>query len=95
VLRGVDGRARLGDRIRCHTDLGQGDTDQTIAGEDFDQLVLGPALGSFWANGHHHKPMLLIGVLYSDLDVLWQEFAIGILIIVAVALDQWIRRISK
>src|ERR1700722_1776512 len=73
VLRGVDGRARLGDRIRCHTHLWLGDTDQTIAGEDFDQLVLGPALGSFWANGHHHKPMLLIGVLYSDLDVLWQE----------------------
>src|SRR3984957_15346262 len=73
VLRGVDGRARLGDRIRCHTDLGQCDTDQTIAGEDFDQLILGPALGSFWPNGHHHKPMLLIGVLDSDLDVLWQE----------------------
>jgi fructose transport system permease protein len=27
--------------------------------------------------------------------VLWQEFAIGVLIIVAVALDQWIRRVSK
>jgi len=27
--------------------------------------------------------------------VLWQEFAIGVLIIIAVALDQWIRRVSK
>src|ERR1700729_981131 len=72
VLRGVDGWARLGDRVRCHTDLGQRDTDKTIAGEDFDQLVLGPALGSFWADGHHHKPMLLVGVLYADLDLFWQ-----------------------
>ena len=43
---------------------------------------------------------LIVGVFRSavslaGLDVLWQEFAIGILIIVAVALDQWIRRISK
>ncbi len=43
---------------------------------------------------------LIVGVFRSavslaGLDVLWQEFAIGVLIIVAVALDQWIRRISK
>ena len=43
---------------------------------------------------------LIVGVFrsavsLSGLDVLWQEFAIGILIIVAVALDQWIRRVSK
>ena len=43
---------------------------------------------------------LIVGVFRSavslaGLDVLWQEFAIGILIIVAVALDQWIRRISE
>ncbi len=43
---------------------------------------------------------LIVGVFRSavslaGLDVLWQEFAIGILIIVAVALDQWIRRVSK
>ena len=31
----------------------------------------------------------------ADRAVLWQEFAIGVLIIVAVALDQWIRRVSK
>ena len=43
---------------------------------------------------------LIVGVFRSavslaGLDVLWQEFAIGVLIIVAVALDQWIRRLSK
>ena len=43
---------------------------------------------------------LIVGVFRSavslaGLDVLWQEFAIGILIIVAVALDQWIRRVAK
>ena len=43
---------------------------------------------------------LIVGVFVprfslAGLDVLWQEFAIGVLIIVAVALDQWIRRVSK
>ena len=43
---------------------------------------------------------LIVGVFRSavslaGLDVLWQQFAIGVLIIVAVALDQWIRRVSK
>ena len=43
---------------------------------------------------------LIVGVFRSSvslagLDVLWQEFSIGVLIIVAVALDQWIRRVSK
>jgi fructose transport system permease protein len=43
---------------------------------------------------------LIVGVFRSavslaGLDVQWQEFAIGVLIIVAVALDQWIRRIAK
>ena len=43
---------------------------------------------------------LIVGVFRSavslaGLDVLWQQFAIGVLIIVAVALDQWIRRASK
>ena len=42
---------------------------------------------------------LIVGVFRSavslaGLDVLWQEFGIGVLIIVAVALDQWIRRVS-
>jgi fructose transport system permease protein len=43
---------------------------------------------------------LIVGVFRSavslaGLDVLWQAFAIGVLIIVAVALDQWIRRVSQ
>lgn len=35
------------------------------------------------------------GLALSGVDVLWQEFAVGILIIVAVALDQWLRRVSQ
>jgi len=35
------------------------------------------------------------GLALSGLDVLWQEFTVGVLIIVAVALDQWIRRVSS
>ena len=34
------------------------------------------------------------GLALSGVDVLWQEFAVGWLIIVAVALDQWIRKVS-
>lgn len=34
------------------------------------------------------------GLALSGVDVLWQEFTVGILIIVAVALDQWIRKVS-
>ncbi len=34
------------------------------------------------------------GLRLSDVDVLWQVFAIGWLIIIAVAIDQWIRRVS-
>lgn len=42
---------------------------------------------------------LIVGVFRSGLklsgvDVLWQEFAVGLLIIVAVAMDQWIRKVS-
>jgi fructose transport system permease protein len=42
---------------------------------------------------------LIVGVFQSGLrlagvDVLWQIFAIGWLIIIAVAVDQWIRRVS-
>src|SRR5580693_1680454 len=72
VLRGMDGRARLGYHVRGHTGLGQRDTNQTVAGDDFDQLVFGPALGSFRADGHHHESMLLVGVLDSDLDLFWE-----------------------
>lgn len=34
------------------------------------------------------------GLALSGVDVLWQEFTVGMLIIVAVAVDQWIRRAS-
>ena len=34
------------------------------------------------------------GLALAGLDALWQEFTVGVLIIVAVAIDQWIRRIS-
>ncbi len=34
------------------------------------------------------------GLALSGVNVLWQEFAVGILIIVAVAIDQWLRRVS-
>ena len=35
------------------------------------------------------------GLVLAGADVLWQEFTIGLLIIVAVGIDQWIRRVSK
>jgi fructose transport system permease protein len=35
------------------------------------------------------------GLALYGLDNLWQEFAVGVLIIVAVTLDQWIRRVSQ
>lgn len=34
------------------------------------------------------------GLALAGLDILWQEFTVGVLIIVAVTLDQWIRRVS-
>jgi fructose transport system permease protein len=34
------------------------------------------------------------GLALSGVDVLWQEFTVGCLIITAVALDQWIRKVS-
>jgi fructose transport system permease protein len=34
------------------------------------------------------------GLALSGLEVLWQDFAVGVLIIVAVTLDQWIRKVS-
>jgi fructose transport system permease protein len=50
--------------------------------------ILGPLIGA-----------LIVGVFQSGLrlagvDVLWQVFAIGWLIIIAVAMDQWIRKVS-
>src|SRR3954451_11975581 len=42
---------------------------------------------------------LIVGVLRNGLtltgvDVLWQDFAVGVLVIVAVAIDQWIRKVK-
>ena len=34
------------------------------------------------------------GLSLSGVDVLWQDFTVGILIIAAVAIDQWIRKAS-
>jgi fructose transport system permease protein len=50
--------------------------------------IMGPLIGA-----------LIVGVFQSGLrlvgvDVLWQVFAIGWLIILAVAIDQWIRKVS-
>jgi fructose transport system permease protein len=36
-----------------------------------------------------------LGLKQAGVDVLWQNAAIGSLIIIAVALDQWIRRVGK
>jgi fructose transport system permease protein len=51
--------------------------------------IIGPLIGA-----------LIVGVFQSGLrlvgvDVLWQVFAIGWLIIIAVAIDQWIRKIGS
>jgi len=35
------------------------------------------------------------GLALGGLDALWQEFAVGILIIAAVGVDQWIRRVAQ
>jgi fructose transport system permease protein len=34
------------------------------------------------------------GLALSGVNVLWQEFAVGLLIIIAVAVDQWLRKVS-
>ncbi len=35
------------------------------------------------------------GLALAGLQNIWQELTVGLLIIVAVALDQWIRRLSE
>ena len=35
------------------------------------------------------------GLALAGIDVLWQEFTVGLLIIVAVAIDQWIRKVGS
>jgi fructose transport system permease protein len=51
----------------------------TIIGTLFGALIVGVARN---------------GLALSGLELLWQDFAVGCLIIVAVTIDQWIRRIS-
>jgi fructose transport system permease protein len=51
--------------------------------------IIGPLIGA-----------IIVGVFQSGLrlagvDVLWQVFAIGWLIILAVAIDQWIRKVAS
>jgi len=51
-------------------------------------LVIGTLFGALIVG------VLRNGLTLSGVDVLWQDFAVGILIIVAVAIDQWIRRVK-
>jgi fructose transport system permease protein len=51
-------------------------------------LVIGTLFGALIVG------VLRNGLTLSGVDVLWQDFAVGILIIVAVAIDQWIRKVK-
>jgi fructose transport system permease protein len=65
-------------------------------------VVIG-GISLFGGRGSIFGPMigaLIVGVFQSGLriigvDVLWQVFAIGWLIILAVAVDQWIRKMAE
>ena len=35
------------------------------------------------------------GLALAGVDVVWQEFTVGLLIIIAVTIDQWIRKVSS
>src|SRR3954451_18219167 len=51
-------------------------------------LVVGTLIGAMIVG------VLRNGLTLTGVDVLWQDFAVGILIIVAVAIDQWIRKVK-
>jgi fructose transport system permease protein len=51
-------------------------------------LVIGTLFGALIVG------VLRNGLTLSGVDVLWQDFAVGILIITAVAIDQWIRKVK-
>jgi fructose transport system permease protein len=51
--------------------------------------ILGTMVGALIV-GVFHNGLALYGV-----DVLWQQFTIGLLIVIAVTIDQWIRQISS
>ena len=57
-------------------------------------VVLGAAIGSAALIGALIVGVSRSGLALSGAEVLWQEFAVGCLIIIAVALDQWIRKVS-
>jgi fructose transport system permease protein len=50
--------------------------------------ILGPLIGALIVGVFRN------GLALSGVDVLWQEFTVGILIIAAVAIDQWLRKVS-
>jgi fructose transport system permease protein len=50
-------------------------------------LVIGTLFGALIVG------VLRNGLTLSGVDVLWQDFAVGVLIITAVAIDQWIRKV--
>ena len=49
----------------------------------------------YWMLGALIVGVFRNGLSLAGVDVLWQDFTVGILIIVAVAIDQWLRRSSK
>jgi fructose transport system permease protein len=51
-------------------------------------LVMGTLIGALIVG------VLRNGLTLSGVDVLWQDFAVGVLIIAAVAIDQWIRKVK-
>mgnify|MGYP000072502440 CR=1 FL=1 len=51
-------------------------------------VVIGTLLGAIIVG------MARNGLSLAGFDPLWQDFTIGVLVIVAVTLDQWIRRVS-
>ena len=51
-------------------------------------LVLGSLVGTLIVGVFRN------GLALSGLEILWQDFTVGVLIIVAVTIDQWIRKIA-
>jgi fructose transport system permease protein len=51
-------------------------------------MVFGTLLGAIIVG------MARNGLSLAQVDPLWQDFTVGVLVIAAVTLDQWIRRVS-
>jgi fructose transport system permease protein len=85
----------------ARTQVGDPNAGQTDNLDSITAVVLG---GTSLFGGRGNVIGTLIGALIvgvfrnglalSGVDVLWQEFTVGWLIIIAVALDQWIRKVS-